>query len=94
MLQINNLHANVGDKPILKGLTLSPNAGEVHAIMGPNGAGKSVLGYVLSGRAGYELNEGSTTFNGCAKEVLQQLPMEFAVEAQKLQGISLEGSVG
>jgi Fe-S cluster assembly ATP-binding protein len=64
MLQINNLHANVGDKPILKGLTLSLNAGEIHAIMGPNGAGKSTLGYVLSGRPGYEVTEGSVTFNG------------------------------
>ena len=58
MLQITNLHANVGDKPILKGLTLSLNAGEIHAIMGPNGAGKSTLGYVLSGRPGYEVTEG------------------------------------
>ena len=64
MLQITNLHANVGDKPILKGLTLSLNAGEIHAIMGPNGAGKSTLGYVLSGRPGYEVTEGSVTFNG------------------------------
>ena len=63
MLQITNLHANVGDKPILKGLTLSLNAGEIHAIMGPNGAGKSTLGYVLSGRPGYEVTEGSVTFN-------------------------------
>jgi Fe-S cluster assembly ATP-binding protein len=62
MLEINNLHANVGDKPILKGLTLSLNAGEIHAIMGPNGAGKSTLGYVLSGRPGYEVTEGSVTF--------------------------------
>jgi Fe-S cluster assembly ATP-binding protein len=62
MLQIHNLHANVGDKPILKGLTLSLNAGEIHAIMGPNGAGKSTLGYVLSGRPGYEVTEGSVTF--------------------------------
>ena len=62
MLQITNLHANVGDKPILKGLTLSLNAGEIHAIMGPNGAGKSTLGYVLSGRPGYEITEGSVTF--------------------------------
>jgi Fe-S cluster assembly ATP-binding protein len=62
MLQITNLHANVGDKPILKGLTLSLNAGEIHAIMGPNGAGKSTLGYVLSGRPGYEVTEGSVTF--------------------------------
>ena len=64
MLQITNLHANVGDKPILKGLTLSLNAGEIHAIMGPNGAGKSTLGYVLSGRPGYEVTEGSVTFKG------------------------------
>jgi Fe-S cluster assembly ATP-binding protein len=62
MLQINNLHANVGDKPILKGLTLSLGAGEIHAIMGPNGAGKSTLGYVLSGRPGYEVTGGSVTF--------------------------------
>ena len=64
MLQITNLHANVGDKPILKGLTLSLGAGEIHAIMGPNGAGKSTLGYVLSGRPGYEVTEGSVSFNG------------------------------
>jgi Fe-S cluster assembly ATP-binding protein len=62
MLQITNLHANVGDKPILKGLTLSLNAGEIHAIMGPNGAGKSTLGYVLSGRPGYEVTGGSVMF--------------------------------
>jgi Fe-S cluster assembly ATP-binding protein len=62
MLQIANLHANVGDKPILKGLTLSLGAGEIHAIMGPNGAGKSTLGYVLSGRPGYEVTGGSVNF--------------------------------
>ncbi len=62
MLQITNLHANVGDKPILKGLTLSLNAGEIHAIMGPNGAGKSTLSYVLGGRPGYEVTEGSVIF--------------------------------
>jgi Fe-S cluster assembly ATP-binding protein len=62
MLQINNLHASVGDKPILKGLTLALNAGEIHAIMGPNGAGKSTLGYVLAGRPGYEVTGGEVTF--------------------------------
>jgi Fe-S cluster assembly ATP-binding protein len=62
MLQINNLHATVGDKPILKGLSLTLNPGEIHAIMGPNGAGKSTLGYVLSGRPGYEVTGGSVMF--------------------------------
>jgi len=64
MLNIENLHATVADKPILKGLSLSVNAGEVHAIMGPNGAGKSTLGYVLGGRPGYEVTEGSITYDG------------------------------
>ncbi len=76
MLEITNLHANVGDKPILKGLTLSLNAGEIHAIMGPNGAGKSTLGYVLSGRPGYEVTEGSVTFNG--QDLLALEPHERA----------------
>jgi Fe-S cluster assembly ATP-binding protein len=76
VLQINNLHATVADKPILKGLTLSLNAGEIHAIMGPNGAGKSTLGYVLSGRPGYEVTEGSVTFNG--EDLLAMDPHERA----------------
>jgi Fe-S cluster assembly ATP-binding protein len=63
MLQIHNLHATVGDKLILKGLSLSLNAGEIHAIMGPNGAGKSTLGYVLAGRPGYEVTEGEVMFS-------------------------------
>ncbi|MGV7120116.1 Fe-S cluster assembly ATPase SufC [Sphingopyxis sp. 550A] len=62
MLKIENLHAIVADKPILKGLSLAINAGEIHAIMGPNGAGKSTLAYVLGGRPGYEVTEGSVTF--------------------------------
>ena len=64
MLVIENLHATVADKPILDGLSLTVNAGEIHAIMGPNGAGKSTLAYVLGGRPGYEVTGGSVTFNG------------------------------
>ena len=64
MLEINNLHASVAGKDILKGLSLEVKAGEVHAIMGPNGAGKSTLGYVLAGRDGYEVSEGSATLDG------------------------------
>jgi len=64
MLTITNLHATVDGKAILNGLSLSIGAGEVHAIMGPNGAGKSTLAYVLGGRPGYEITEGSVTFDG------------------------------
>jgi len=64
MLQIDNLHATVAGKPILNGLTLTVPTGEIHAIMGPNGAGKSTLAYVLGGRPGYEVTEGSVSFDG------------------------------
>src|SRR5438270_3113214 len=62
MLQLNDLHATVADKPILNGVSLHVPAGEVHAIMGPNGSGKSTLAYVLAGRPGYLVTEGSVRF--------------------------------
>ena len=76
MLNIENLHAEVDGKPILKGLSLALKAGEVHAIMGPNGAGKSTLGYVLAGRPGYEVTEGSATFQG--QDLFEMEPHERA----------------
>ncbi len=64
MLEIKDLHATVGGKTILKGLSLKVETGQVHAIMGPNGSGKSTLSYVLAGRDGYEVTQGSVTYNG------------------------------
>ena len=76
MLNIQNLQAKVADKPILKGLTLSINPGEIHAIMGPNGAGKSTLAYTLGGRPGYEVTGGSVDFAG--QDLLALEPHERA----------------
>jgi len=76
MLKITDLHAEIDGKEILKGLSLTVNAGEVHAIMGPNGAGKSTLGYVLGGRPGYEVTQGSVEFDG--QDLLALAPHERA----------------
>ena len=76
MLKITDLHAEIDGKEILKGLSLTVNAGQVHAIMGPNGAGKSTLGYVLGGRPGYEVTAGSVEFDG--KDLLEMAPHERA----------------
>lgn len=74
MLEINNLQAGVEGKAILKGIDLSINAGEVHAIMGPNGSGKSTLAQVLAGREGYEIADGSVCYNG--EDLLELGPEE------------------
>ncbi len=76
MLKINNLHVRVAGKLILKGLSLEIGAGQVHAIMGPNGAGKSTLGNVLAGREGYEVVQGSVTYDG--QDLLTLEPEERA----------------
>jgi Fe-S cluster assembly ATP-binding protein len=78
MLEIKNLHATAGDKPVLKGLTLTVNAGDVVAIMGPNGSGKSTLAHVLSGRDGFKVTDGSVLFKG--KDLLAMAPEERARE--------------
>jgi Fe-S cluster assembly ATP-binding protein len=77
MLEIKNLHVDVDDREILKGLDLKLPKGEVHAIMGPNGSGKSTLAYVLAGKAGYEVKTGSITWNG--EDLLAMDPSERAV---------------
>ena len=78
MLEIQNLHATAGDKPVLKGLTLMVKAGEVAAIMGPNGSGKSTLAHVLSGRDGFKVTEGTVSYKG--KDLLAMSPEERARE--------------
>lgn len=76
LLEITNLHAEIDGKEIVKGLSLTVNAGEVHAIMGPNGAGKSTLGYVLGGRPGYDVTQGTVIFDG--HDLLDMAPHERA----------------
>ncbi len=76
MLEIRNLHVTVDGKPILKGLELAIEPGEVHALMGPNGAGKSTLSYVIAGRKGYDVTEGQVLFDG--QDILEMEPEERA----------------
>ncbi|PJD93780.1 MAG: Fe-S cluster assembly ATPase SufC [Parachlamydia sp.] len=76
MIKIINLHASIEGKPILKGLTLTVNPGEIHAIMGPNGAGKSTLAKVLAGHPAYEVTQGQVLFNG--QDILELDPEERA----------------
>jgi len=78
MLKIDNLHATVGDKKVLNGVTLEVKPGEVHAIMGPNGSGKSTLAHVLAGRPGYNITQGSVTYEG--RDLLALAPEERAHE--------------
>src|SRR5690554_5661757 len=78
MLSINNLHASVEDKEILKGLSLEVKPGEVHAIMGPNGSGKSTLASVLAGRDSFEVTQGAVIYNG--KDLLDLSPEDRARE--------------
>ncbi|MGD7033954.1 MAG: Fe-S cluster assembly ATPase SufC [Gammaproteobacteria bacterium HGW-Gammaproteobacteria-10] len=72
MLNIENLHVSVGDKPILKGINLQVKPGEIHAIMGPNGSGKSTLSHVLSGKSGYTVTQGQVTYEG--KDLTEMAP--------------------
>ena len=76
LLKIENLHARIGDKEILKGIDLEIRTGEVHAVMGPNGAGKSTLSAVLTGKPQYEVTEGSVVFQG--RDLLAMSPEERA----------------
>src|ERR671933_2514546 len=76
MLEIKNLHASVDGKPILRGIDLTVNAGEVHAVMGPNGSGKSTLAQVLAGHPAYEVTEGEITYEG--RNLLEMEPEERA----------------
>jgi Fe-S cluster assembly ATP-binding protein len=78
MLEIKNLHTSIGGKKILKGINLTINSGEVHAIMGPNGSGKSTLAQVLAGREEYEVTEGEIIYNG--KNLLDLSPEDRARE--------------
>src|SRR4051794_41879407 len=79
LLEIHGLTASVGDKPILRGINLTVNAGETHAVMGPNGSGKSTLAQVLAGNPAYEVTGGSITYKG-------QDPLEMDPEVRAQAG--------
>ncbi|MGB1035959.1 MAG: Fe-S cluster assembly ATPase SufC [Candidatus Puniceispirillales bacterium] len=103
LLEIENLHASIGDKPILKGINLTINPSEIHAIMGPNGSGKSTLSYVLAGREGYDVTDGDIRLDG--ESVLEMeaderaraglfLAFQYPVELPGVGGMSfLRGAV-
>jgi len=103
LLEIKNLHARIGDTEILKGISLTIDRGEIHAIMGPNGSGKSTLSYVLAGRDGYEVTEGDILLDG--ESVLEMeaderaragmfLAFQYPVELPGVGGMSfLRGAV-
>ena len=103
LLEIENLHASIGDKPILKGINLTINPSEIHAIMGPNGSGKSTLSYVLAGRDGYEVTDGDIRLDGVSVMEMEAderaraglfLAFQYPVELPGVGGMSfLRGTV-
>ena len=103
LLEIENLHAAIGDKPILKGINLTINPSEIHAIMGPNGSGKSTLSYVLAGRDGYEVTNGDIRLDGVSVMEMEAderaraglfLAFQYPVELPGVGGMSfLRGAV-